>query len=315
MAKKSPLLVWAEYIPVRLTLALLTALPRNVALPISIGLARFFYIITGGREKIAMTNLGIAFPELSLEDRKKLLKRSFDSLGRVLGEVSQFPKASRAKIAALVDYDFDTAESLSSAERQRFDEARAAGRGVILVSPHLGNWELGVFAYSATREPLTYLARPLDNPKIEKLIAVIRSRFGNRAINKTNSVTAAFEILRSGGMLGVLPDVNVQEKDGIFVPFFGVPACTTRGIAMLAMRTNAMIIPTCCVWDERRKKYIGKYGKQIDPQMTADRNAEIYRITLEMTAEIERFIRASPDQWIWTHKRWKTRPPGEPDIY
>ena len=317
MAKKSTFLIWAEYVPVRLILGLLEILPRKAAVSVAIALARLFYVITGGRKAVALKNLSIAFPEKTEAERLGLLKASFDNLGRVLGELSQFGKLTRSEIEKMIRFEFEEPEFADSPEIRYLEEQRRSGRGMILVGPHLGNWEIGVFAYSAVREPLTYLARPLDNPKIETLLAALRSRFGNRSINKTNSVSAAFEILRSGGILGALPDVNMHPKDGIFVPFFGVEASTTRGLAMLAMRTNSLIMPMCCIWDSGSQKYLVKYGRAIEPAPSpiADRNAEIYRITAEMTKEMEAFIRLAPDQWIWTHKRWKTRPPGEPSLY
>ena len=317
MAKKTTFQVWAEYIPVRAILGILSILPRKLSVRTGIALAKLFYSLTGGRKDVALKNLTIAFPEKDEGQHLALLKASFANLGRVLGEFSQFPKMTREQLDGLVEFEFERPEFVNSPERKHIDAEREKGRGMILVGPHLGNWEIGVFAYSAAREPLTYLARPLDNPKIEEFVARLRSRFGNRPINKTNSVSAAFEILRSGGILGALPDVNMHPKDGIFVPFFGVEACTTRGLAMLAMRTNALIMPMCCVWDEAKRKYVVRYGSLIEPAAApvADRNAEIYRLTAAITAEMEAFIRLAPDQWIWTHKRWKTRPPGESPIY
>lgn len=317
MAKKTTFQVWAEYIPVRAILGILSILPRKLSVRTGIALAKLFYSLTGGRKDVALKNLTIAFPEKDEGQHLALLKASFANLGRVLGEFSQFQKMTREQLDGLVEFEFERPEFVNSPERKHIDAEREKGRGMILVGPHLGNWEIGVFAYSAAREPLTYLARPLDNPKIEEFVARLRSRFGNRSINKTNSVSAAFEILRSGGILGALPDVNMHPKDGIFVPFFGVEACTTRGLAMLAMRTNALIMPMCCVWDEAKRKYVVRYGSLIEPAAApvADRNAEIYRLTAAITAEMEAFIRLAPDQWIWTHKRWKTRPPGESPIY
>lgn len=317
MAKKTTFQIWAEYLPVRAILGLLSILPRSLAIKVSISLANAFYLLTGGRKDVALKNLTIAFPDKDDDERLALLKASFANLGRVLGEFSQFRKMTRDQLDSLIEFEFEDPAFVDSAERKHIDAERENGRGMILVGPHLGNWEIGVFAYSAAREPLTYLARPLDNPKIEDLVGQLRSRFGNRSINKTNSVSAAFDILRSGGILGALPDVNMHPKDGIFVPFFGVEACTTRGLAMLAMRTNALIMPMCCVWESTKGKYAVRYGSLIEPAAApiADRNAEIYRITAKMTAAMESFVRSAPDQWIWTHKRWKTRPPGESPIY
>ena len=298
-----------EYVPARLVLGFFGILPRRLAIGLGLLVARFGYLALSRLRKVGMRNLEIAFPEIGESERVKLLKGAFDNLGRMLGEVSQFPKATPKKLEDLVLFDFDPAE------QSRFDAERAAGRGVILAGPHLGNWEIGVFAYSAIREPLNYLARPIDNPMVEDLVAGIRARFGNRAINKSNSVRLAMELLRSGGILGVLPDVNVQEKDGVFVPFFGIPACTTGGVAILAKRTGAMIVPLCTIWDPAIGKYRVKHGKIIDAAETGDRHRDVIDTTAAMTAAMEEFVRAYPDQWLWIHKRWNTRPPGEPGLY
>jgi KDO2-lipid IV(A) lauroyltransferase len=116
-------------------------------------------------------------------------------------------------------------------------------------------------------------------------------------------------------VLGVLPDVNVQGKDGVFVPFFGVPACTTAGVALLAKRTNALILTMCCIWDEKSGKYVVHHGSLIESPDTGDRHRDVLETTAAITADMEKFIRAFPDQWLWIHKRWKTRPEGEPDLY
>lgn len=317
MAKKSTAQIWLEYIPVRILFFALGILPRRVALRIGESLGRMAYRLAGKLRGVALRNLEIAFPEMSSNEREHIARASFENLGRVLAELTQFPRMTTENLKGLIEFQFDTKESLESPERLAFEAERAAkNRGVLLVGPHLGNWEIGVFAYSAFREPLTYLARPLDNPRIEEFTVRLRSRYGNRAINKNNSMAEAVRILRRGEVLGVLPDVNVLRRDGVFVPFFGTLACTTSGVAMLAMRTNAFIVPMCCVWNTSTRKYNVFYGdRAIEPPNTGDRHRDVLETTAEMTAAMEKFIRAHPEQWMWIHKRWKTRPPGEKELY
>jgi KDO2-lipid IV(A) lauroyltransferase len=162
---------------------------------------------------------------------------------------------------------------------------------------------------------MSYLARRLDNPLLEKLTTDLRRKFGNKPINKTNSVMAAARVLREDGLLGILADVNAHPKEGVFVPFFGVPACTSSGVALLAMRTGAAIVPMCGAWDEAAQQYVGTHGKPIYAADTGDRRRDIVETTAAFTREVETLIRRFPDQWLWIHKRWKTRPPGEPDLY
>ena len=125
----------------------------------------------------------------------------------------------------------------------------------------------------------------------------------------------AIKILREGGILGILSDVNAHPKEGVFVPFFGVPACTTSGAAMLAIRTNSFIYPMFCVWDREAKRYKIVHGKLLEPVITDDRKSDIVATTALYTAEIEKIICDYPDQWMWIHKRWKTRPKGDAEIY
>ena len=256
-----------------------------------------------------MTNLHIAFPKLSESEHRRLAKGAFKNLGRVLGEMSHFPAATRESLAKTIEFQIDPGLYAE------YESLKAEGRGVIIVSPHLGNWELLVYGWSALREPISYLARPLDNPKLEDLTVSLRTKFGNRPINKTNSVSLAIKILRDGGVLGILADVNAHPKEGVFVPFFGVAACTSSGVALLAMRTNAAIVPMCGAWDEEKQHYVGVHGKIIYPSNTGDRHRDVTETTAEFSAEVEKLIRQYPDQWLWIHKRWKTRPPGEPDLY
>jgi Kdo2-lipid IVA lauroyltransferase/acyltransferase len=256
-----------------------------------------------------MKNLEIAFPEKNAVERKAILRGTFDNLGRVLGEVSQFPRATPEKLRKIVDFDLD------EVSRELYARNKAEKRGVLITTGHLGNWELLVFGFAALHEPISYLARPIDNPMIEDLTVRLRTRFGNTPINKTNSAMLAIKILREGGILGILSDVNAHPKEGVFVPFFGVPACTTSGAAMLAIRSNSFIFPTFCVWDKETKRFKIVHGQVLEPVNTGDRKQDIVATTALYTAEIEKIIRQYPDQWMWIHKRWKTRPPGEKDLY
>lgn len=309
MPKKSSVRIWVEYLPVRLILGVFGMLPRPAAMIAGDIIARIGYHLLGGLGKVARRNLEIAYPDITEAERNRITKGTFRSLGRVLGEMSQFPRATPAKLEKLIEIDFDPELF------EKYEKLRAEGRGAIIISPHLGNWELLVFAWSALFEPVSYLARPLDNSLIEDLTVRLRTRFGNRPINKTNAVPTAIKMLREGGLLGVLADVNAHPKEGVFVPFFGVPACTSSGVAMLAMRTNAIIIPLAGVWDEAQKRYKVVHGGIVEPASTDDRQRDVVDLTSRFTAEVEKLIRAYPDQWLWIHKRWKTRPPGEKDLY
>jgi KDO2-lipid IV(A) lauroyltransferase len=227
----------------------------------------------------------------------------------VLAETSQFNKMTPADIERIFDLDLD------DEMRTLYHSNKENGRGVLIVTGHLGNWEMLVFGFAAIHEPISYLARPLDNPLIEEMTMKIRTRFGNRPINKTNSAMLAVKILREGGILGALSDVNAHPKEGVFVPFFGREACTISGPAIMAMRADAAILPAFCVWDKDLQKYRFVRGRVLEPSRTGERKADIVATTAAYTAEIEKLIRQYPYQWLWIHKRWKTRPPGENELY
>jgi Kdo2-lipid IVA lauroyltransferase/acyltransferase len=309
MGRKTKTQIWLEYAVARGILGAFGTMPRAIAVKAGDSLAGLGSKSLKSLRRVAARNLEIAMPELLSEDREKIIAGSFKNLSRILLEMSRFPSLTREKLADLIEFRFDP-ELL---EKQK--KIRDEGRGTILVSPHLGNWELLVYGYSALHEPMSYLARPLDNPLLEDLTVRLRTRFGNRPINKKNSVPAAIKVLREAGLLGILADVNAHPKEGVFVPLFGVPACTSAGPATLAIRTDSVIIPLAGVWDETAGKYIAVNGDLIEPARTGDRQKDIVETTARFTAEVEKLIRAYPDQWLWIHKRWKTRPPGEPELY
>jgi len=297
-----------EYLAARAILALLTLLPRSFATRVAMGGSRFLFACLPRLHRIGLRNLELAFPELSLAERRQLLEQSFENFGRIIADFAHFPNTTPADLAARVE------TSLPQASEARYRAAKAAGRGVIFVTPHLGNWEMLAFAMSAIVEPIAYLARPLDNPLLDRYTSRVRSRFGNRPINKRDSVLEGLAILDGGGDLGLLADVNTLQRDGVFVPFFDHLACTTRSVAMLALRTNALIVPVCCVWDTNRYRIL--VGELVEAVHTANyAKKNIIDTTALYTTEIEKFIRAYPGQWIWIHRRWKTRPSGQPGLY
>ena len=307
MAKHGKLQIALEYALARAILSGLGVLPRPLALAIGLSIGRLAYLLAGNLRRTGKRNLEIAFPEMPDADRRRLLRGSFASLGRLLGEFSQLPRATPDKLRKLIEYDEVGLAHLREAEKNK--------RGVIFLTGHLGVWELHSFGWSALEYPLSFLVRPLDNPRIEEMIEAVRMRFGNRAIDKQSAARQSLRVLREGGTLGVLSDLNTQTREGVFVPFFGKLACTTAGIATLALKTDAVVIPTCAVWDKQRKRYFFHGDPPVELVRTGDHNRDIEINTARFAAAVERMVRLYPDQWLWIHKRWKTRPPGEADLY
>jgi len=309
MAKKGSTQIWLEFLVVRTALGLLRVVPRQVAMSLGVNAGRLGYHLLGKLRRIGLRNLELAYPEKSAAERAAVLRSAFGNLGRVMAVVSRFGGLNRSNLSDLIEYS-PTPEFAAAYEQTKRD-----GRGRIILGGHMGNWELQAFSYPIFFEPLSFLARRMDNPRIEEMVRAIRTRLGNKQIDKVNAAGPILRVLRSGGTVGVLADVNSHPKEGVFVPFFGIPACTATGIAMLAGRANAAIVPMFAIWDQEKKKYKIVHGDIIEPVNTGNRGADIEQTTALCVAATERVIRAYPDQWIWIHRRWKTRPPGEPGLY
>ena len=307
MAKRGKLQTRAEYVLGRSILAVLGMLPRAVSLKLGLAAGRLGYILAVGLRRTGQRNLEIAFPELSPAERHRLLRESFKSLGRLLAEFSQFPKLTTKQLRELIEYD---PVGITYVRR-----AEAGKRGIIFLTGHIGSWEILSFGWSALEYPISFLVRPLDNHLLEEMIERIRTRFGNRAIDKKSAARQALRMLRDGGTLGILSDLNTQEFEGVFVPFFGKLACTTAGIATLALKTDSVVIPTCAVWNPRKGRYYFRADEPIEILRTGDHKKDVEVNTARFAAAVEKMVRAYPDQWLWIHKRWKTRPPGEVDLY
>ena len=172
------------------------------------------------------------------------------------------------------------------------------------------------FGISLLGYPFTFLVRRLDNPLIEQFVDEVRVKFGNKTIDKLSAARSMLKILRSGEQaLGLLTDLNTLDDEAIFVDFFGVPAATTFLVAKLAVRTKTPLIPFFAPWSEEKQKYLLIAEPPVLPDCTGDEEADVRRVTVELTRRLESQIRRFPGQWLWIHKRWKTRPPGEPRIY
>ena len=285
------------------------ALPKNVAVALGRGMGATAYHALGELRRTGLRNLELAFPEKSLAERKAILQRVFRNLGRVMAFTSQFDKLTLDDLKEMVTYEPDPNF------KAKLEQAEELRRGRIVLGGHFGNWELQAFSFPAIFGPLSFLSRQMDNPLIDARVKRTRERLGNKQIEKGSSPAAILRVLRHGGSVGILSDVNSQAKEGVFVPFFGRLACTATGVATLAIRANAIIVPMWALWDEHEGKYRLVYEDIIDPADTAGATNQVEKTTAQCVAALEAAIRKYPDQWIWVHKRWKTRPPGEAPLY
>jgi KDO2-lipid IV(A) lauroyltransferase len=294
-----------EFIPAWLLLKSLGILSRSAAITLSKLIARTIYRFHSKLRRVGHRNLEIALPELSFQERESIIKGVIENLGRLLGEFSQLPKLNRENIKEVVVY-----EGL-----ENLKNAAGRGRGVLMLTGHFGAWELCAFAHGVYGNPLNFLVRPLDNPLLDRMIRSYREMSGNRAIDKSRSVKAVLESLKRGRDVGLLIDVNTLEDQGVFCDFFGVPACSTTGLAVFALRADAPVVPGFLIWDKNIKKHVLKFEPEVPLIRTGDFKEEILINTARFTKVIETYARRYPDQWLWIHRRWRTRPEGASDLY
>jgi len=307
MAKPGKLQTFLEYSAAKSVLTGLGMLPWPAAIATGRVMGHVFYLFAGDLRRTAAINLKLAFPEKTHEERNVLVRECFASLGRLLGLFSQFGKRSQEELRNMIEPS--GFEHLDAAKK-------TYGNRIILLTAHLGAWELTSFAFSFLGYPMTIPVRRIDNPRIEQLVDRYRTGFGNTTLDKLTAGRLMLKILRSGNRhIGLLPDLNTLDDEAIFVDFFGVPAATNFVIAKLALRTNAPLMPVFAPWSEEKKKYLLIVTPPLVPETTGDEEADIRRLTTNLALRIEDQIRQHPGQWLWVHKRWKTRPPGEPPIY
>lgn len=294
-----------EYAAAWAGVKLLGLLPRPAARLVGASFAVAAYAVRAPLRRSAMFNLRLAFPEQTDAQHKRVIRGMIRQIGWMAGEFSQFPKYTRERIERIVVVD----------GFENFDAARRRGKGVLFLTGHMSAWELAPFAQALYGYPLHFLVRPISNKRVDALINSYRCRSGNRPIEKNRSARAILKVLGDGGTVGVLADHNTDIEESVFVNFFGIPASTTSGLARIALRTDAAVVPGFLSWDEKHRRYRLRFEPAVELARTDDEQSDVLENTARFTRVIEDFIRAHPDQWLWVHKRWKTRPPGEKPIY
>ena len=307
MAKPGKFRTLLEYSAAKSVLTGFSLLPAPAAFALGKRLGNVAYHFSADLRRTGATNLRLAFPDKTDEEREQLLRECFHSLGRELGLFSQMSCRTREQLKDIMEIqDFE-----------RLEEARRIhGNKLFFYTGHLGAWELTSFAVGMLGHPFTFLVRRIDNPRIEQLVDRVRTRFGNQTMDKLAAARLMLKILRTEETpIGLLPDLNTLDDEAIFIDFFGVPAATTFVVAKLALRTNTPLLPVFAPWSEEKGKYLLKVEPLIPIERTGDEEADVRGLTIKVTQAIENQIRQYPGQWLWIHKRWKTRPAGEPGIY
>ena len=284
---------------------ILGSLPRPLARAFAIAIAQLVYLLHVRLREVGMRNLAMVFPEKSVAERKRILRGEFTSLGRQLAELCQFPRYTPENVEEVVVYD----------GLENYERAYARGKGVLFLTAHFGGWELSAFAHSLHGHRVNIVMRPMDNQYLDRMLQSYRTMHGNKVVPKDDFVRGLLAAMKAGETVGILMDTNMTPPQGVFVNFFGIPACTASGLARIALRTDAAVVPGFTIWDEK----LGKYRLQFDPAIelarTGDVEADILTNTQKFNDVIEGFVRRYPEQWLWVHRRWKTRPEGQPPLY
>ena len=294
-----------EFGSVWLLIKLLGLLPRRVARAAGAAIGWLAYAATPRLRQVGLKNLQLAFPDKTAAEREAILRAMYRHLGWQLAEFCHMPGYTLQRASQFIRY-----EGL-----EHYLAAQRRGKGVLVLTGHLGAWELSSFYHSLAGHPMSMVIRRLDNPWVDRLVNEIRTKHGNRVLPKDDFARGLIAAMRAGETVGVLMDTNMTPPQGVFVDFFGRAACTASGVARVALRTGAAVLPGFLVWEPEEKRYVLHFLPELPLVGTGDAERDAIANTQMFTAALEDVIRRYPEQWLWVHRRWKTRPPGEPAIY
>ena len=295
---------WLEYSAALSLLKILGWFPHGLARSATALMAVWGYWLWPRLRRVGLFNLRLAFPDWSERDRRRVLFGLFRNFGRMLADFAHFPRWNRDNIERLIVYD----------GFENYARAQSLGKGVLFLTAHFGNWELGSFAHGVYGYPCNFVVREMDNPLIDSLINRYRCLSGGRAVEKKDFARQVLRAFDKGEAVGVLIDQNMLPGEGVFVDFFGRPASTTTSPARLARRTGASVVLGLVIWDAKIKKYRLRFDA-VEWIRRDDPDEEVLVNTAHFSRLIEEYVRRYPDQWLWVHRRWKTRPPGDPPLY
>ena len=280
-------------------------MPRGLARWIAGGIAWTVYALFGRLRRVGERNLQLALPELSSKARNDVLRGVYRHLGWQLVEFCRMPRYTAQNIQGWI-----RTEGLD-----HYLAAQAKGKGVLILTGHLGAWELSSFYHSLMGYPMGMVIRRLDNRMLDDFVNDIRCLHGNYVLHKDDFARGLMMAMRNGEAVGILMDTNMTPPQGVFARFFGIEACTASGLAHVALKTGAAVLPGFLVWEAAEKKYVLHFGPELHFAQTGQPKEDVLAATQQCNDVLESWIRRYPDQWLWIHRRWKTRPPGDPGLY
>jgi Kdo2-lipid IVA lauroyltransferase/acyltransferase len=305
--QRSRLRDWSEYLLLRGAIGCLAILPLPAAMALAEAAALAVYALDRPHRRIGMTNLAVAFPDMPIRERRGILRRSFLNLGRMAAELAHLPRLTDAVLRRMVRF----ADEAWLAEAMSWERST----GVLILSGHFGNWELLVFSQGMRGNPVHMVHRAIANPLVDRWLHDLRARAGTRMLRKSQAGSDVVRALHEHALLVLPIDQNSTRGLGVFVDFFGVPASTNTGMARIALRTDAPIVPVFIVREGRSARHVVHVLPILQVERTGDPADDVRHNTQRFTAVFEEMVRRHPDQWLWMHKRWKTRPLGAPRIY
>ena len=294
-----------EYWLVVVVVRLLGWTPRSIARLFAGALAFAVFHAMGRLRRVGERNLQLALPEMTDRERRDVLRGVYRYLGWQLVEFCQMPHYTAE----------NTKRHIRTEGLEHFLAAEALGKGVLVLTGHLGAWELSSFYHSLKGHPMGMVIRRLDNRRLDEFVNKIRCMHGNRVLHKDDFARGLLHAMHEGGAVGILMDTNMTPPQGEFVKFFGIEACTASGLARVALKTGAAVLPGFMLWEAKEKKYVLHFGPQLHFERSGDSEADVLAATQQCNDVLESWIRRYPDQWLWIHRRWKTRPPGEAPLY
>src|SRR5271154_7152230 len=267
---------WLEYAPVWLILKTLGALPRGVARSFAAFVTSLLFSLQPKLQKTAAFNLRLAFPDWTDAQREDVTHKMVRNLGWMAAEFARLPRLTKQNVEDIVILE----------GHENFLEGQRRGKGVLYLTGHIGAWELSSFAHALYGYPLHYMARPLDNKRLDALVNKYRCASGNRPIFKNESARVMLKILKDSGTIGILADQNPLPAEGAFVDFFGKLACTTTGLARVALHTEAAVVPGYAYWDEGIRKYRLRFEPAVELIRTGDTERDVFVNTQKFTKVI-----------------------------